>query len=157
MATAQQIRLNQLLLEREALFVRVYACEQAAAKLLGGAYPFERPALPSDRRTKRKPGESLGAGAATDPLRRLEPGEAAFRVTYRQSGREVSEDHDDVEALRVLLASQTEQLRVLRVETLDADGAIMAQLPLMRGVVDRVSPSHVATSGNRPVSCPSHP
>ena len=122
MATTQQIRLNELLLEREALFVRVYACEQAAEKLLGGPYPWERPALPSDRRAKRTAGAVKGGSVAREPLRRLEPGEVAFRVTYRNFGREVSEEHEDVEALRGLLASQTAQLRVLRVETIGADG-----------------------------------
>jgi hypothetical protein len=127
-ATAQQIRINQLLLEREALFARIYACEQAAAKLLGAAYPWERPVLPSDQRTKRRPGAARAAAGARDPLRRLEPGEVAFRVTYQQFGREVSEEHDDHEALRGLLAGQTAQLQVWRVETIDAAGAPVALL-----------------------------
>lgn len=124
MATAQQIRLNQLLLEREALFVRIHACEQAAAKLLGEPYPFERPPLPSDQRGKRKATKAGGPGR--DALRRLEPGEVAYRVVYQNFGREVTEEHDEVEALRILLASQTAQLRVVRVETIDAAGAVVA-------------------------------
>ncbi len=128
MATAQQIRINALLLEREALFVRVHACEQAAAKLLGEPYPWERPVLPSDQRAKRKAGGAKGGGAARDSLRRLEPGEVAYRVTYQTFGREVGEEHEDVEALRVLLASQTAHLQVRRVETLDATGATKATL-----------------------------
>jgi hypothetical protein len=124
-ATAQQIRLNQLLLEREALFVRIHACEQAAAKLLGEPYPFERPVLPSDQRGKRRPAAKPG-GTGRELLRRLEPGEVAFRVVYQNSGRELIEEHDDVEALRVLLASQTAQLRVVRLETIDAAGAVVA-------------------------------
>ena len=127
-ATAQQIRVNTLLLERAALFVRIHACEAAAAKLLGEPYPFERPALPSDQRTKRKAGAARSGGVARDPLRRLEPGETAFRVTYRQRGREVCEEHEEVDALRGLLAGQTAQLTVLRVETIDAGGAIRATL-----------------------------
>ncbi len=126
MATAQQIRLNQLLLEREALFVRVHACEQAAAKLLGEPYPFERPPLPSDQRGKRKAAKTGGVGR--DALRRLEPGEVAYRVVYQNFGREVTEEHDEVEALRILLASQTAQLQVVRVEAVDAAGAVMAVL-----------------------------
>jgi hypothetical protein len=122
-ATAQQIRLNQLLLEREALFVRIHACEQGAAKLLGEPYPFERPPLPSDQRGKRKAAKAGGPGR--DALRRLESGEVAYRVVYQNFGREVTEEHDAVEALRVLLASQTAQLQVVRVETIDAAGAVV--------------------------------
>ncbi len=128
MATAQQIRVNQLLLEREALFVRIHACEQTAAKLLGEPYPFERRPLPSDQRSKRKPGALRVPGAARDPLRRLEPGETAFRVTYLSFGHEVTEEHDDVDALRGLLAGQTAHLQVLRLATIDAAGAARATL-----------------------------
>ena len=127
MATVQQIRLNQLLLEREARFVRIYACEQAAAKLLGEPYPFQRPVLPSDQRGKRKAAAKAG-GAGRDLLRRLEAGETAYRVLYQHFGREATEEHDDVEALRVLRASQTPQLQVQRVETIDAAGAVVAGL-----------------------------
>lgn len=126
MTTAQQIRLNQLLLEREALFVRIHACEQAAAKLLGEPYPFERPTLPSDLRGKRRVAKN--AATARDSLRRLEPGEMGYRVFYQNLGREVTEEHDEVEALRALLASQTRQLQVVRVETIDAAGAAVAVL-----------------------------
>lgn len=126
MATAQQIRLNQLLLEREALFVRIHDCEQAAARLLGEPYPFERPSLPSDQRGKRKAVKAGGPGR--DPLRRLEPGEAGYRLVYRSFGREVTEEHEDVEALRTLLASQTAQLQVVRLETVSAAGTVVAVL-----------------------------
>jgi hypothetical protein len=126
--TAQRIRVNQLLLEREACFARVYECEQAVAQLLGEPYAWERPVLPSDQRAKRKPGVGKGGGAAREILRRLEPGEAKFRVTYQNLGREAVEEHEDVEALRGLLASQTARLQVLRVETVAADGATVATL-----------------------------
>ncbi len=128
MTTAQQIRVNALLLEREALLVRIHACETAAARLLGEPYPFERPALPSDQRAKRKPAGAKSGGAPRDGLRRLESGEAAFRVTYRQRGQEVTEEHESPDALRVLQASQTEALQVRRIETLDPTGAVKAVL-----------------------------
>lgn len=131
--TAQQIRLHQLLLEREALFARIHACEQEASRLLGEPYPFTRPALPSDGRGRRKtaavrpvPGPFPVGGR--DPVRRLEEGEVAFRVTYRHLGRELCEEHTDAAGLRTLLACQTPQLQVLRLETLDAAGAVRAVL-----------------------------
>lgn len=128
MTTTQQIRIHELLLEREALFARIHACEREASRLLGEPYPFTRPALPSDQKAKRKGGASRNTGAQRDPLRRLEEGESHYRVTFNNLGREFAEDHDELEALRTLLACQTEHFRVLRIETIDAEGRTKASL-----------------------------
>ncbi|MCX6955920.1 MAG: hypothetical protein NTV51_27570 [Verrucomicrobia bacterium] len=122
----QQIQINALLLQREELFVRIHDLESAAAALLGEPYPFTRPPLPSDER-RRKPGPARAA-AARDPLRRLEGLETAYRVTYLRAGSSVQEDHDDLDALRTLLASQGAHLRVTRVETVDLGGRTKAVL-----------------------------
>ena len=116
--------------------MRVYDLEQAAAAILGEPYPFTRPALPSDLRTKRKntplPSErSVGfqpPSAAVDSLRRLERLETAYRVTYRRFGQVVTEDHDDLDALRTLLASQGAHLTVTRIETIDLGARTKAVL-----------------------------
>src|SRR5688572_13041526 len=105
MPDAQQLRLNQLLLEREAQFVRVYDLEQAAAQILGEPYPFIKPPLPSDQRRKPRVA-SRPAGAARHGLRPLEEGETMYRVTYRHLERELTEEHDDFSALRSLCAAQ---------------------------------------------------
>jgi hypothetical protein len=97
----QQIQINSLLLDREELFVRIHDIEQAAAALLGEPYPFTRPVLPSDARSKRKP-TAPRAASPGDALRRLEGLETAYRVTYRRFGQIVTEDHDDLDALRTL-------------------------------------------------------
>ena len=117
----QQIRLNELLLAREAQFVRVH---ELAAKLLGEPYPFFKPPLPSDARGKRKAAAPRPALGARERLRRLEEGEAAYRVTYRQFDQVVTEEHDALEAIRTLCASQGAQLQVVRIETLDAGGGV---------------------------------
>jgi hypothetical protein len=157
-ATPRQILVNQLLLEREALWVRVHEIEREAAKWLGEPYPFERPELPSDRKKKRRArgagaprpepsgrsGADAGAAGAglagtteepaerpratADALRRLEEGEASYRVSYAAHGRAATEVHDAFEAVRVAVASQGVHLRVTRIETLDADGAVRATL-----------------------------
>ena len=131
----QQIRINELLLQREELFLRIHAAETEAARILGEPWPFTRPPLPSDRRTKRKPGAPPAAPGATRPpksaadrLRRLEDGEAAYRVTYRQFNQTLVETHQEFAALATLLASQAAHLQVLRLETLDAEGAVRATL-----------------------------
>ena len=136
MRADQQIQINGLLLQREELFVRVYDLEQAAAALLGEPYPFTRPALPSDLRLKRKPtprpSERSGGfpppSAPRESLRRLEGLETAYRVTYRRFGQVVAEDHDDLDALRTLLASQGAHLTVTRIETIDLGARTKAVL-----------------------------
>ena len=136
MRADQQIQINGLLLQREELFVRVCDLEQAAAALLGEPYPFTRPALPSDLRLKRKPtprpSERSGGfpppSAPRESLRRLEGLETAYRVTYRRFGQVVTEDHDDLDALRTLLASQGAHLTVTRIETIDLGARTKAVL-----------------------------
>ena len=54
MSADSQIRINALLLQREALFVRIHEIERSVSALLREPYPFTRPALPSDQRVKRK-------------------------------------------------------------------------------------------------------
>lgn len=137
----QQIRINELLLQREELFLRIHAAETEASRLLGEPFPFTRPPLPSDYRAKRKPGAPTRTPSsarppsdkplpdpATTALRKLETGEAAYRVTYRQFSQTVVETHYDHAALASLLASQAAHLQVLRLETLDSDGALRGVL-----------------------------
>jgi hypothetical protein len=124
----QQIRINGLLLQREELFVRIHEIEAAASSILGEPYPFTRPPLPSDTRSKRKPGAARASAAARDPLRKLEGRELAYRVTYERSGQTVVEDHDELSALRTLLAAQGATMRVTRIETVDLGGKRVATL-----------------------------
>jgi hypothetical protein len=123
----QQIQINSLLLDREELFVRIHDIEQAAAALLGEPYPFTRPVLPSDARSKRKP-TAPRAASPGDALRRLEGLETAYRVTYRRFGQIVTEDHDDLDALRTLLSARGANLAVTRLETIDLGGLPKAVL-----------------------------
>ena len=107
--------------------MRIHEIEQDAAAILGEPYPFARPALPSDAKLKRK---SSAPRVATpgESLRRLEGLETAYRVTYRRFGQVVTEDHDDLDALRTLLASQGAHLTVTRVETIDLGARTKAVL-----------------------------
>jgi len=127
MSADSQIRINALLLQREALFVRIHEIEQSVSALLREPYPFTRPSLPSDQRAKRKaPGRP--AAVAKDKLRKLEPDETGYRVTYRQQGQVRVEIHDSPDALRTLLAAQGAQLEVQLIETVDSTGTTKAVL-----------------------------
>lgn len=128
MSADSQIRINALLLQREALFVRVHEIEAAVSRLLREPYPFTRPALPSDQRVKRKAPARPATAGAKDKLRKLEPDESAYRVTYRQQGQVRVETHDSPDALRTLLSAQTAHLEVRMIETVDAAGTTKAVL-----------------------------
>ncbi|MEY4487602.1 MAG: hypothetical protein RIQ79_110 [Verrucomicrobiota bacterium] len=133
----QQIRVNELLLQREELFLRIHSVETEVTRILGGPFPFVLHELPSARRVKRKVGDARPASAATAPrpvkspaesLRRLETGEAGYRVTYRQFSKIVVEEHFEFEAVRTLLACQSAQLQVQKIETFTTDGSSGATL-----------------------------
>ena len=129
-AAESQIRINTLLLEREALFLRVHDLEQAVDAIFGEPFPFTRPALPSDHRSK-KPGKKAKPAAAAPAalkLRKLEAPETAYRVTYRQGDQVHTEEHDTPDALHTLLAAQGRQLEVRSIETLDQSGTPQARL-----------------------------
>ena len=131
----QQIKVNEMLLEREELFLRIHSAEKEVLRIMGGDYPFTPFELPSNRRAKRKtapvrsaPGTADATERASITPRRLEAGEARYRVTYRQFAQVVVEEHSDFEAVRTLLACQSSHLQVQKLETLRADGSVGANL-----------------------------
>ena len=134
----QQIRVNELLLQREELFLRIHAAETEVSRILGEPFPFPLPEIPSLRRGKRKaadtrPATTAASGgkpakSAADSLRRLEPGETGYRVTYQQFSKVLTEEHFEFEALRTLLACQSGNLTVQKVETLTTEGLVAATL-----------------------------
>ncbi len=103
MTVDQQIALHQLLLEREALFLRVHLLERRIEELLGVPYPFPPPpALPSRRPLPKIPRRQFKP--PTSPtLRELEEGEVAYRVTFRNGGQEWTEKHVQRKPLEALL------------------------------------------------------
>ncbi|MDX2111686.1 MAG: hypothetical protein SFY80_15750 [Verrucomicrobiota bacterium] len=127
MQIEQQIRINQLLLERDELFVRISEIERTAANILGEPYPFSRPPLPSDYRAKPKPPPKAKA-ARSLVVRPLLDSESCYRVTYVQYGQPVQEDHLDPAAITTLLASQTAQLKVVALDTVDKGGRVIAKI-----------------------------
>ena len=128
-AADSQIRINTLLLEREALFLRVHELENAASAIFGEPFPFTRPPLPSDKRSKkkRKPAKPKSAEPKIK-IRKLEPGETAYRVTYRQGEEVLTEQYDTPDPLTTLLATQSPHLQVQSIETLDDTGTPNSQL-----------------------------
>jgi hypothetical protein len=136
----EQIRVNELLLQREELFLCIHAAETEVNRILGAAFPFSLPELPSLRRGKRKASDirptstAKPAKSPADTLRRLEDSESGYRVTYRQFSKILVEDHQEFEAIRTLLACQGANLHVQAIETLATDGTV--GVSLFRSVSD---------------------
>ena len=136
----EQIRVNELLLQREELFLCIHAAETEVNRILGAAFPFSLPELPSLRRGKRKASDirptstAKPAKSPADTLRRLEDSESGYRVTYRQFSKILVEDHHEFEAIRTLLACQGANLHVQAIETLATDGTF--GVSLFRSVSD---------------------
>ena len=131
----QHIQVNELLLEREELFLRIHSAEKDVLRIFGADYPFPAFELPSNRRVKRKTGSVRVTAAPKDSpvranitLRRLEDGEVRYRITYRQFSQVLIEEHGEFEAVRTLLVCQSSQLQVQKLETLHVVGSVAVQL-----------------------------
>lgn len=127
-AAESQIRINTLLLEREALFVRVHELEGAIDAIFGEPFPHTRPPLPSDQRSKKKRKAKAKAADSRIKLRKLDEGETAYRLIYQQGGVTLTEQHDNADALNTLLAAQGDHLKVRSIETIDHTGTPLALL-----------------------------
>ena len=128
MPAESQIRINTLLLEREALFLQVHELEHAVNAIFGEPYPFDHPILPSNTRRKSKTKPRQAPADAPIKLRKLAEGEVAYRVTYLDHGDEKTEAHDTPDPLTTLLASQSKTLQVQTIATIDGKGTILEQL-----------------------------
>lgn len=126
LALSQRVQIDDLLLQREAQLLRVHDCEAAIEEILGQAYPFpDPPPLPS-RQKRRRPSKAARAKKTGGPkplaLPPLSEGETAYRLIYRDSGHERSEEHMDAEALERWLDRPHRSIEVLGIQTIGADG-----------------------------------
>lgn len=133
MTPQDTIRISRWLRAREAAFVTVHTCEAGIRQRLEGSpFPFPPfPGLPSRRQRPRALPRATPPAAA-DALRRLQPGEDAFRVTGVCQGVPFTSLCTDPDAVRALLASPPEALAVGRVEALrlDDEGAVTGSVVL---------------------------
>lgn len=123
MTLEQQIRLNEILLDREKAFARIAAIEAEIDTILGQSFPYPPPPdLPS--RQKRKKSRRAKKAKPPDPIRLgpLGPDEHAYRIHFLEDGVPACENHFAPGPLERLLALTPEGIRVTRIEILDTDG-----------------------------------
>ncbi|MDQ8194390.1 hypothetical protein QEH59_08130 [Coraliomargarita sp. SDUM461004] len=125
-SSEELIAINSLLIEREAELARVYATESRINQLLGADYPFEAPGvtLPSSiKRKKPTKAKKVKAKAAVIKPRRLDTGEAAYRITWTERGQSTQQNAADLKHLNALLKEPLPSMKLLKVQTIDIAGA----------------------------------
>ncbi|MEO0795237.1 MAG: hypothetical protein AAFX93_08755 [Verrucomicrobiota bacterium] len=125
--TAQQrIRLQELLLKREALYARVYQTEQKIHQVFGETYPLTPPPidLPSANRQKTKPKRAAKKKSAPPRIRNLIKGETAYRVRYGGATDATEETHTDRKSIEVLLRIPAVRSTIASIETIDSGGKL---------------------------------
>jgi hypothetical protein len=126
MNPADHILLAQLLREREAAFVTVWECELRIRRRLGlsvaAEFPFPPPpSLPSQRRQPRPAPATPRLAAAT--VRRLRPGEDAYRLTCLSQGAPCESLSDAPDVVRALIAALPADLTLQCLDTVALDAA----------------------------------
>ncbi len=119
------IQRARLLRQREEAFVVVWECEERVRRRLGGAeWPWPAPpALPSRQRHRGRPASPRPPASAEIGVRRLRPGEDAFRLTGSCRGQTGATLTADPAVARALLAAAVPSWTVQRLETVRLDAA----------------------------------
>jgi hypothetical protein len=128
-STEELIAINSLLIEREAEFARVHSMEAQISALLGAEYPFEPPEVTIPSTIKKKVGKAKRAPKqAALKLRRLAPGEVAYRITWIDKGQRVTNEVTELKAVAPLIHDSLPGMRLLTVETLNFESTAVATL-----------------------------
>ena len=121
----QHAIIADLLVKREARFVRVWECEQAVNTILGTSYPFpDPPPLPSRTRKAPRPKKKTKQSIS---LRRLQdPRENAYRIHFLREGHPDTSIQPSTRHVRALANLPPDLFRLLRVETvtLEENGTV---------------------------------
>ncbi|WP_309400359.1 hypothetical protein [Cerasicoccus maritimus] len=127
LTTQQRIKLQELLLQREALYARIAQTEAQINEILGDEYPLPPPPVevaqygkPKKAAKKKKPSK-----AAAIRLRALEGQETAYRICYQASANMADEAHEDRKAITSYLEAPMAAHLIERIETIDATGAAL--------------------------------
>ena len=116
-----EIQINQKLIEREECLVEVFELEERIHAILKEPYPLPPPpALPSRRKPKKRRKQSGAKSAPTKrvKLRKLNPDEVAYRVTYKEVNKEQVEDILNLQSTLLLVNHPLPEIKIIRVETL---------------------------------------
>ncbi|WP_269537979.1 hypothetical protein [Cerasicoccus fimbriatus] len=128
LTTQQRIQLQELLLQREALYARIARTEAKIHEIFGEEYPLPPPdvdvATPGKKPSKAKKKAARASGVR---IRTLDPGETGYQVTFSAEGGGHTETHHDRKTITGFVESPLLRL-ITRVETVDSDGSVVETL-----------------------------
>ena len=123
------IAINSLLIEREEAYARVAEIEQSICHLLGADFPFEPPrAIPSSahkRKASKKRRAASKKAQGPPKIRRLKPGECAYRFTWSEKEHVQVREATELRAIETFIKHPTSGNKLLKVETLDIDSEVV--------------------------------
>lgn len=115
---AAQVKINALLMQREAAFVRIWEIEQRLQQILGQPFPVTVPGDLPSRQPPRKANAKARATEARPRIRSLlREGETAWLITYRHRGEIHQRLETSADTLRDLPSIDTPFLHILRIDT----------------------------------------
>ena len=115
---AAQVKINALLMQREAAFVRIWEIEQRLQQILGQPFPLTIPVDLPSRRPPRKAGAKARQADARPRIRSLlREGETAWLITYRHRGEVHQRLETSADTIRDLAGIDTPFLHILRIDT----------------------------------------
>jgi len=122
LTTQQRIRLQELLLQREALYARVHAIETQIHRTFGAEYPLPPPGAQNQK--KKNPPRKT----SPPKIRPLADEETAYRIRFHEASATADEIHIDHKAIERLLQSPLAEEWIATIETLRADGKVAQRL-----------------------------
>ena len=115
---AAQVKINALLMQREAAFVRIWEIEQRLQQILGQPFPLTIPVDLPSRQPPRKAGAKARQADARPRIRSLlREGETAWLITYRHRGEVHQRLETSADTIRDLAGIDTPFLHILRIDT----------------------------------------
>ena len=115
---AAQVKINALLMQREAAFIRIWEIEQRLPQILGQPFPLTIPVDLPSRRPPRKAGAKPRPADARPRIRsQLREGETAWLITYRHRGEVHQRLETSPDTIRDLAGIDTPFLQILRIDT----------------------------------------
>lgn len=125
MNNVDQVKINDLLMEREKQFVAINQCEMVIENILGQAYPaLQLYDLPSLRPKSKKRAAKKKKQQKVPAIRRLKKdAESAYQVTFQEAGEEKKVYQRDPRVIQALLKADLDECRITQVETVYFDPA----------------------------------
>ena len=123
MQALQEIKIVELLYEREQELLKIHQLEEAVRATLNGEnYPFPEPPEMPSLMVKMKKGRKKQSNKKNtekhDFIRKLQsPGENAYRIVFEYQGEEKESFQNDEDLLKTLLTFPNEAVNILKIET----------------------------------------